>query len=209
MADTDQAIAEVYRKIEREKALINAATHMRQSTNNSAVQARVDSNIRDSRRNISYLEEKLSELQLRQQGPNESAAPIPPAHGGNGFQTLNDPRMQQPRYQPGGAPTPPPKDERNYFPEDHDDYEDVGAGGYGQGGTATMAPRGTRGDLRPYSAPVPKARPNFSKLGALHATMHNCAETIDWCYRSHQIRHSIFRSQDSTYALPARIQAIR
>ena len=77
MADTDQAIAEVYRKIEREKALINAATHMRQSTNNAAVQARVDSNIRDSRRNISYLEEKLAELQLRQRGPSESAAPAP------------------------------------------------------------------------------------------------------------------------------------
>ncbi|RMZ85554.1 hypothetical protein DV737_g577, partial [Chaetothyriales sp. CBS 132003] len=48
MADTDNAIAEVYRKIEREKALINAASHMRQSTSNAAVQARVDSNIRDS-----------------------------------------------------------------------------------------------------------------------------------------------------------------
>src|ERR1700761_7159458 len=110
MADTDQAIAEVYRKIEREKALINAATHMRQSTNNAAVQARVDSNIRDSRRNISYLEEKLAELQLRQRGPSESAAPTPPAHGGSGYQTPTDPRVQQSRYQQGGAPTPPPKD---------------------------------------------------------------------------------------------------
>ncbi|RMZ75252.1 hypothetical protein DV738_g5581, partial [Chaetothyriales sp. CBS 135597] len=88
MADTDNAIAEVYRKIEREKALINAATHMRQSTNNATVQARVDSNIRDSRRNITYLETKLQELQIRKMGgsprqdagPGPGAAPPPPAH---------------------------------------------------------------------------------------------------------------------------------
>jgi hypothetical protein len=165
MADTDQAIAEVYRKIEREKALINAATHMRQSTNNSAVQARVDSNIRDSRRNISYLEEKLSELQLRQRGPGDSLAPTPPTHGGSGYQTPSDPRTQQSRFQQGGAPTPPPKDERGYFPNERGDYGDAGPGGYSQGGTGMMPPRAPYGDPRPYSAPMPKARPNFSKLG--------------------------------------------
>ncbi|OAL40324.1 protein kinase C-like protein [Fonsecaea nubica] len=164
MADPDQAIAEVYRKIEREKALINAATHMRQSTNNAAVQARVDSNIRDSRRNISYLEEKLAELQLRQRGHNEGVAPPPPAHGGSGYQTPSDSRMQQSRFQHGGGPTPPPKDERGYFSNERGDYGDPGPGGYSQGGTGMMPPRAPYGDPRPYSAPVPKARPNFSKL---------------------------------------------
>lgn len=169
MADTDQAIAEVYRKIEREKALINAATHMRQSTNNAAVQARVDSNIRDGRRNISYLEEKLAELQLRQQGPGESVAPAPPAHGGPGYQNLPDPRMQQSRYHQGGAPTPPPKDEMGYFPNERGDYGDPGPGGYSQGGSGVMPPRAPYGDPRPYKAPMPKARPNFSKLGTVFA----------------------------------------
>lgn len=77
MGDTDQAIAEVFRKIEREKALINAATHMRQSTSNAVVQARVDSNIRDGRRNITYLEDKLNELQLRKRGDSSDGPLLP------------------------------------------------------------------------------------------------------------------------------------
>jgi len=167
MSDTDQAIAEVYRKIEREKALINAATHMRQSTNNAAVQARVDSNIRDGRRNISYLEDKLQELQLRKMGRGEDGAPPPPAHGGRGYQTPSA-RAGHP-YVPSGGPTPPPKDSRGYFaaPGDRGDYGDPGPGGYSQGGTGMMPPRPPYGDPRPYSAPIPKARPNFSKLGML------------------------------------------
>ena len=151
MGDTDNAIAEVYRKIEREKALINAASHMRQSTNNSAVQARVDSNIRDSRRNIGYLEEKLQELQLRKMGRDNEGAPPPPAHGnrGNG----------------GNGPPPPPKDSQ-WYGGDRGDYGDPGPGGYSQGGTGMMPPRAPYGDPR-LNAPVPKARPNFSKLGEL------------------------------------------
>lgn len=171
MTDSDQAIAEVYRKIEREKALISAATHMRQSTNNATVQARVDSNIRDSRRNISYLEEKVSELQIRQRGPSDNTAPPPPAHGGSGYQTPTDVRMQQPRYQQGGAPTPPPKDGRNYFEDERGDYGDPGPGGYSQGDTNMRPPRAPYGDPRPYNAPVPKARPNFSKLGTVSANV--------------------------------------
>ncbi len=162
MADTDHAIAEVHRKIEREKALINAATHMRQSTNNAAVQARVDSNIRDGRRNISYLEDKLQELQLRQRASHDDGAPPPPAHGG-GYQTHDG---RGPRQYPGGAaPTPPPKDQRGYFSGERGDYGDPGPGGYSQGNTGMMPPRAPYGDPRPYSAPIPKARPHFSKLG--------------------------------------------
>ena len=166
MGDTDQAIAEVFRKIEREKALINAATHMRQSTNNSAVQARVDSNIRDGRRNISYLEDKLQELQLRQRGGNDGAPPAPPTHGGQGYPS---PERSHRQYGPGEAPTPPPKDQRNYFGNERGDYGDPGPGGYSQGQTGMMPPRAPYGDPRPNSQPVPKARPNFSKLGGLSA----------------------------------------
>lgn len=181
MADTDQAIAEVYRKIEREKALINAATHMRQSTNNAAVQARVDSNIRDGRRNITYLEDKLQELQLRKQGgPNEDGAPAPPVHGGAGYQT-SAARGQRP-YPGGNAPTPPPKDQRGYFSGDRGDYGDPGAGGYSQGGTGTMPPRAPYGDPRPYETPIPKARPNFSKLGT-SLQWPQCMLVLTYCRR--------------------------
>lgn len=155
MADTDTAIADIYKKIEREKALINAASHMRQSTSNSAVQARVDSNIRDGRRNIGYLEEKLQELQIRKMG--NDGAPAPPSHGGpDPYQT-----GWQGRPGPGGGPAPPPKDAYGQ----RGDYGNPGPGGYSQGGTGMMPPRAPYGDPRPYNTPVPKARPNFSKLG--------------------------------------------
>ena len=156
MADTDQAIAEVQRKIDREKALINGATHMRQSTNNAAVQARADSNIRDGRRNIQYLEEKLKELQLRKVS---EGAPPPPAHG------YGAPPPRKPMGTTGNVPRPPPKDARGYRSGDSGEYGDVGPGGYSQGNTGMMPPRAPYGDPRPYQVPIPKARPNFSKLG--------------------------------------------
>jgi Hr1 repeat len=152
MADPDSAIADIYKKIEREKALINAANHMRQSTNNLAVQARVDSNVRDGRRNIGYLEEKLQELQLRRIGGD--GAPPPPAHGGDPYQVSSG---RQGRPGPQGGPTPPPKDAYG----GRADYGAPGPGGYGQG-TSTMP-------LTSYNAPHPKARPNFSKLGRMLA----------------------------------------
>ncbi|KPI38607.1 Protein kinase C-like protein [Cyphellophora attinorum] len=160
MNDTDRAIDEVYRKIEREKALINAASHMRTSTNNATVQARVDSNIRDSRRNIGYLEEKLQELQLRKIGRSDDGGPPPPAHGGPGY------GAQGGRGGPQSGmygPTPPPKDGQRYG-NDRGDYGDPGPGGYSQGGTGMMPPRAPYGDPRQYNTPIPKARPNFSKL---------------------------------------------
>jgi len=163
MDGDDELIATVYRKIEREKALINAATHMRQSTDNPLVQQRVDANIRDSRKNIIYLEEKMRELQMRKmgrdRGPSPTAQPTSPTHqrGGSGGWS--------------GPPMPPPKDaSRGYFPDERGDYGDVGPGGYSQGGTGAMPPRAPYGDPRP-DGPVPKARPNFSKLGIIRFPM--------------------------------------
>ncbi|KAJ5677984.1 uncharacterized protein N7477_003617 [Penicillium maclennaniae] len=88
--DGDEVIASVYRKIEREKALIAAASNMRQSTDNPLVQQRVDANIRDGRKNIAYLEEKMRELQVRYTS-NEGGSP----HGQ--------------RHAPGSGPLPRPK----------------------------------------------------------------------------------------------------
>ncbi|KAK2737545.1 Serine/threonine kinase [Myotisia sp. PD_48] len=141
MDGDDDLIATVYRKIERERALIAAATHMRQSTNNPLVQQRVDANIRDGRKNIAYLEEKMQELRIRKMGSTPG---------------------QSPAGDRDGPPQPPPKDGGSYLNE-RGDYGDVGPGGYSQGGTGAMPPRAPFHDPRPDSS-IPKARPNFSKL---------------------------------------------
>lgn len=157
MDNGDELIASVYRKIEREKALIAAATNMRQSTDNPLVQQRVDANIRDGRKNIAYLEEKMRELQLRKRGQESGPPQLPPLPLGSSSEQRRS----------GGydsAPTPPPKDTPpgGYFSGDNPDYGD--AGRYGQGGTGSMPSHAPYTDPRPF-APVPKARPNYSKLG--------------------------------------------
>lgn len=140
MADQDELIAQVYRKIEREKALIHAATNMKKSTDNPLVQQRVDANIRDGQKNILYLEEKMRELQMRRMGQDGA---------------------QNNQRRSGGAadaPAPPPKDASGY-------YAGANQGdGYGYSGGASMPYGAPYADPRPM-APVPKARPNYSKLG--------------------------------------------
>ncbi|KAL1967895.1 hypothetical protein VTN77DRAFT_2312 [Rasamsonia byssochlamydoides] len=158
--DGDELIASVYRKIEREKALIAAATNMRQSTDNPLVQQRVDANIRDGRKNIAYLEEKVRELQLRKRG-QEGAANEPPQLPPLPLGSPVEQRRSGGGYE--NAPTPPPKDSPGYASGENADYGDPGPGGYSQGGTGSMPPRAPYADPRPF-APVPKARPNYSKL---------------------------------------------
>lgn len=136
--DGDELIASVYRKIEREKALIAAASNMRQSTDNPLVQQRVDSNIRDGRKNIAYLEEKMRELQIRHLEQQGGGSP-------------GDQRQ-------GSGPAPPPKDFSGYFAGDGDGHN------YPQSGAGTMPTGAPFADPRPYSQ-VPKARPNYTKLG--------------------------------------------
>ncbi|CEL03272.1 hypothetical protein BJX68DRAFT_46111 [Aspergillus pseudodeflectus] len=132
----DDLIASVFRKIEREKALIAAATNMRQSTDNPLVQQRVDANIRDGRKNIAYLEEKMKELQLRQM-ERDSGSPT-------------DKRLPP---NPADGPAPPPKDFGAYG--DSAQYPQPGGGSMPSGAPFK--------DPRPF-APVPKARPNYTKL---------------------------------------------
>lgn len=56
---------DIYRKIEREKQFISSARSMRQATDNPVMQQRVDTQIRESQRNLNYLEERMRELQVR------------------------------------------------------------------------------------------------------------------------------------------------
>ena len=159
MNNDDDAINSVYKKIERERALLNAASQMRQQTQNEAVRSRIDTQMREGRRNIQYLEERMQELQMRRMGQGvdnmtlgsgSSGAP-PPAAG---------------RNDRDGPPPPPPKDSRG-------GYADASAdrGGYG---TLDYSTIGGHGDVMPPRHPfasmgpnaaIPKSRPNYTKLG--------------------------------------------
>ena len=154
----DELINQVYRKIEREKVLINAANNMRQSSN-PQVQQSLDSQIRESRKGIDYLEEKMRELQMRRMeamGSGSNGGPQPPAHAGS------SPQQRGPRNtQRSAGPTPPARG------QDSGDYGDPGNGGYMNdmsGGHGMMPPRAPFGPPGPGST-MPKSRPNYSKLG--------------------------------------------
>ena len=85
MAD-DAAIQDLHRKIRREREIINAAQNMRQASSNAAVASSIDSQVRESRRNIQYFEQTLQDLQQRKLNDGmrnvslDPAAPPPPAH---------------------------------------------------------------------------------------------------------------------------------
>src|SRR5690242_3911905 len=78
-------MSSIYRKIEREKALIQAAMSMRQSTDNASVNQSLESNIRESQKNIAYLEDQMRKVQdkhLKGGMDNLSLdAPPPPPKG--------------------------------------------------------------------------------------------------------------------------------
>lgn len=168
----DEAMQTIYKKIEREKALINAANAMRAQTNNEAVRSKLDTQMRDGRRNLEFFEGKLRELQMRKMGHDMSGMSLgpgspgsrasvgaPPGQGGQPGQW--GPGGGASRMGPDGGPAPPPKD--------------AGAGA-GQQGYGQMGYGGGPGDMmpprHPYANPgpgqaMPKARPNFTKLGLL------------------------------------------
>ncbi|KAF2164870.1 hypothetical protein M409DRAFT_36982 [Zasmidium cellare ATCC 36951] len=156
----DAAIEDILRKIDREKAIINAANQMRQATNNASVNSRVESNIRDARRNIQYFEQTLQDLQARKMGNGMSnlsvsgnGGPTPPQHGRGGSTGSG---MNNDYGHGGGA-----------------DYGNPRAPGYSAGGgDGLMPPRA------PYAPPgpadrSPRGRPNYSKLDLIkYDTQH-------------------------------------
>ena len=138
--DDDSKILDITKKIEREKALINAANLMRQQTNNEAVRSKLDTQMREGRRNLEFFEERLRELQMRRLGQSVDNMSL-------GGSTLGSFRSRE--HGEGSAPAPPPKDASGY-PQ------------YGQGDL--MPPRGPFPG-QPQNMAMPKARPNFTKLG--------------------------------------------
>ncbi|KAH6615116.1 protein kinase C [Boeremia exigua] len=84
MSSVDETVANVQRKIDRERALINAANAMRQSTNNPAVLSRLDGQIKDGRRNIEYFESKLHDLSVQRTAAGVENMSLQP-DGWNGY----------------------------------------------------------------------------------------------------------------------------
>ena len=159
----DELISQVYRKIEREKVIINAANAMRQSSN-PQVQASLDSQVREARKGIDYLEERMRELQMRRSGqdPGRNGGPQPPAHGGASSQKMG----YQDTQRDGGVRQRPGQDLAGYNIE-HGDYVNPEPGGYASnlaGGQGMMPPRAPFGPPAPGST-IPKSRMNYTKLG--------------------------------------------
>lgn len=125
----DQAIQDLRRKIERERAIINAANVMRGATSNAQVNSRVDSQIRDARRNMQYFEQTLQDLQQRKNQPpdmgnlsiaeNAGRPPPPPKDGSRGMDGYNQQggqamRAPQPQYAQPGPSDRGPRQRPNY-----------------------------------------------------------------------------------------------
>ncbi|KAK5136619.1 Serine/threonine kinase [Meristemomyces frigidus] len=150
----DAAVQDLCRKIDREKTIINAANQMRQATNNASVNSRVDSQIRDARRNIQYFEQTLNDLQARKlsedvsnMSVSDNGGPPPPQHGVPGGGRSGGGSNNQQGYGGGEA-----------------DYGAPAAGDYSMGGAPGLMP-----PRAPYAPPgpgdrSPRGRPNYSKL---------------------------------------------
>ncbi|KAL5116543.1 Serine/threonine kinase [Pleosporales sp. CAS-2024a] len=146
MSNVDDTVAKVQQKIDRERALINGANALRQSTNNPAVLSRADGQIKDGLRNIKYFEEKLRDLEMQRTTSGVDSMSLQPG----------------PRN-PNNPLTPPPKDgwSAGYGQEPGAYGLPQGPNASLSGGNVLMPPRA------PYAAPAPGApskRPNYSKL---------------------------------------------
>lgn len=150
MADEDKMM-DIYKKIEREKALIQAANLMRQQTNNDNVRSKLDTQMREGKRNLEFFEEKLKELQLRRGMSNMSITSDGSASGS---------RSRGQRHDSDTPPPAPPKDASGFATSGGDlQYSQIGQHG------DLMPPRHPFAEPGPGSQP--KARPNFTKLGML------------------------------------------
>ncbi|KAI2624333.1 hypothetical protein GGR54DRAFT_570887 [Hypoxylon sp. NC1633] len=154
MNNDDEAMANIYKKIEREKALINAANAMRQQTTNDDVRSRLDSQMREGRRNLQFFEEKLRDLQMKRLGQGVESM-------GVGSGSAARPGSGDLRGDGEGPPPPPPKDAGGW------------SGDRGSYGSLQYSQIGGHGDMmpsrHPYPPPgpassAPKQRPNFTKL---------------------------------------------
>lgn len=163
MNNDDEALSSAYKKLEREKALMNAANAMRLQTNNEQVKSRLDAQMREGRRNIQYLEDTLHQLQMRKMGQSMESTNL---QAGDRAGSHGRPYPSGIRNDRDGPPAPPPKDSRGGYIEQGSDRGGYGTQEYSQiGGHGDMMP-----PRHPYAPPapgagMPKSRPHYSKLG--------------------------------------------
>ncbi|KAF8456922.1 hypothetical protein BGX38DRAFT_887310 [Terfezia claveryi] len=98
----DRIMQDIYRKIEREKQFINSARSMRQATDNPIMQQRVDTQIRESQRNLTYLEDRMRELQVRKM--NQGMDQMSLNEGSKSGPAMSPPRQPWMQGQNPGAP---------------------------------------------------------------------------------------------------------
>ena len=97
------------------------------------------------------------------------------------------------------------------YSQEGGDYGDPGNGGYMNdmsGGHGMMPPRAPFGPPGPSST-IPKARPNYTKLGTCTKRDFNVMVGLTGMNRPYQIRHAISRPPNPANAVPARIQTKR
>jgi len=143
----DEKVQDIAKKIEREKALINAANLMRQQTNNEAVRSKLDTQMREGRRNLEFFENRMREIQMRRGMETVSVSSSTPS-GSN----------RDSGYRGGDAPPQPP-------PKDASGYGDRSGYGHGHSPSGDLMPSHGPFPGQPPNAPMPKSRPNFTKLG--------------------------------------------
>jgi hypothetical protein len=155
----EERIADIYKKIEREKALISAANLMRGQTNNDAVRSKLDTQMREGRRNLEFFEEKLRELQMKRLGQGvDNLSVNSGSTAATGSAAARRPRSADLRNNSAeGPPTPPPKDPSAWS------GDTLASQQYSQQGI--MMPGQPPFAAPPPDSSIPKARPNFTKLG--------------------------------------------
>lgn len=149
----EEKLLDIHKKIEREKALIQAASVMRQQTTNEAVISKLDTQMHEGRRNLEFFENRLRELQMRRMGQGMDNMSLGP-----GGSPAGRPRSSE--MDNNGPPPPPPKDRSS--------YGDPSPHGSGQGG---LMPGRHPFPGQPPNSSIPKPRPNFTKLGVYSTTL--------------------------------------
>lgn len=147
-SDHERVMDEINRKILREKAIMEAASNMLSATENQEVRKGVLQKIQLGHKKIEGLQEELNTLQLQMQ-LSERSGPPTPQHGGREHYRLEPEGYRSP------IPTPSPKDQNSRL-----------YAGKDAGVTGEMSQRAPIAYQALQS--VPKARPNFSKLGKAH-----------------------------------------
>jgi hypothetical protein len=144
MSDSE-LLHKIQEKMAKERRVMQGAQAMRQSSN-PQVQASLDAQINEARINLRYLEEQLGKLQMRQGMSNMSVHD----HRGSADHGMSSQRNNQFMPQNGRAGYEYGEPQGGYSTQ-------MGAG------TGAMPSRPPYGPTAPGM--VPKARPNYSKLG--------------------------------------------